>query len=312
VPVEVTVRVGDARRRTSPKPPFTLHAMSLCATFHTRAIATWLDIALGERIGLVPGEESITDYHLLAIQRAHPLEVRAHRYSKWKESRASGADWEWWLGGYSGWVALRIQAKKIDFRKQWFPGLDKSSWGKRQVDRLIESSTQDHVAPWYCFYASRDEIEAPFECRCGCVLGSSFVRGCSLVPAAHVRRLIDAKRKGFEDFIPPSIPWSCLFCCPRWGANAGRLVDRIHAVLQWAVAESDYGQPIGPEAYLPPLIERPPDYVRALLGDDDAQRSTRLSPPRHISSVLVITETGWNSEESYATPYDPHHVSRVL
>lgn len=122
--------------------------MSLCSTFHSRAITTWLDIVNGQRMNLIPSEESITDYHLLEIQRKNPFEVRSRRFTKWQESRGSGADWEWWIGGGFRWIGLRIQAKKIDFLKQAFPELARKSWRKRQVDRLIESSASDGVAPW--------------------------------------------------------------------------------------------------------------------------------------------------------------------
>ncbi len=263
----------------------------ICQTFHERAVATWLDIATGHAIGLIPGEESITDYHLLHIQREHPFEIRAHRYSKWKESRSSGADWEWWFGGHSAWTALRIQAKKIDYEAQTFPGLDRTSWRKRQVDRLIDSSADDNVSPWYCFYTSRPEREESYECRCGAVLPSSFVRGCSLLPAGHVRHLIDERRSGFLDIIPGSVPWSCLLCCPRWRGSGDPLVDRVRSYISVALRESGY-ELSDSDYEPPPIVEYPPDYVRALLGDEEAGSSVTSNPPAHISSVLVVRDDG--------------------
>jgi hypothetical protein len=258
--------------------------MTLCETFYGRSIRTWVELLHAYRAAITLNEESITDYHLLEIQLAHPFEVRTHKFSKWRESRASGADWEWWIGGmYHQWIGLRIQAKKIDFATGTYPGLPRKSWHKRQVDRLIESSAHDGVSPHYCFYTSRDEPPDTFECRCGAVLTSSYARGCSIHPAAHVRALIDAGHDRVDQIIPGSVPWSCLFCCPRWGAGQEPLADRVRAFF--TDGYPDY------ESFLPRTLEVPPDYVQQLLGPAAGfDVPAAFSPPAHVSHVLVTTD----------------------
>jgi hypothetical protein len=87
--------------------------MALINTFHNRATSTWLRLLTARQLGLHYGEEGLTDENLLCIRKKHSREVRTITFSKKRESH-TGADWEWWFMGVSGFIGFRVQAKVID------------------------------------------------------------------------------------------------------------------------------------------------------------------------------------------------------
>jgi Family of unknown function (DUF6615) len=180
--------------------------MSLCTTLHRRAVTTWSNLLTAHHSGLSLGEESITDFNLLEIASAHHREVRTYKWTKFREGRYSGADWEWWFGSATGWLGVRIQAKCLDLTVSSFPRLSHTSYKKRQVDRLIESSAKDSVVPLYCFYLATAGPEKPFECKCGMIQLTNHARGCCITRAADVRDLIDANLNHVTDVEPNFSP----------------------------------------------------------------------------------------------------------
>src|ERR1700674_228364 len=97
---------------------------SLCATFCQSAIWTWNCLKYARQTGIQLGEESLTDLNLLNIQICHPSEVRTKKFSRNTEGKVTGADWEWWFGSPSGWLGLRIQAKKLNNLSSQYDELD--------------------------------------------------------------------------------------------------------------------------------------------------------------------------------------------
>jgi len=116
------------------------------------ALATWNKIELSDRAGLRFGEESITDHNLLTLALGHP-DLIVHRYSQNREHKV-GADWEWWIGSDpTGWLCLRIQAKKVKgtvYPELAYPGDADEEY---QYDTLIRScNPRRGEHPLHVFY----------------------------------------------------------------------------------------------------------------------------------------------------------------
>ena len=58
------------------------------------------------------GEESITDWLLFALSESL-TSLKYKTFSRHKEARETGADWEWWFVDDKKALCLRIQAKKL-------------------------------------------------------------------------------------------------------------------------------------------------------------------------------------------------------
>ena len=97
--------------------------MTLCKTFKRRSLSTWNLLSKGRRIGTQLLEETLTDINLLELKLSHPSEVITTTFTKPKEG-TTGADWEWWFTGSSGyWLGFRVQAKIIELQSSVFEHL---------------------------------------------------------------------------------------------------------------------------------------------------------------------------------------------
>src|ERR1041384_2843347 len=101
-------------------------------------------------------EESITDYLLLDLVRAHPQEVVVKQFNKVKEGGKIGADWLWWFVGGGVGYGMRVQAKRMSRKGLGYDGLDRNAGktGIKQIDLLIQDAAAQNppLYPMYCFY----------------------------------------------------------------------------------------------------------------------------------------------------------------
>lgn len=278
----------------------------LCDTFQSRSRATWALLRKARLLGHQIGEETITDLNLLEIRRRHPAEIRVIPFNK-PEEGITGADWEWWFAGSTGWWApFRIQAKILSPASQEFEELHRRNrnTGEYQSDRLIREAAGNSqpIAPLFCLYSNWDTRAIRPWWRCRSFPQRSPAFGCALVPAPIIPRLRTARRKGLQDLLPFMLPWHCLVCCH--GFDQGDLAQRATALWRgmmmpmvdfvagrFPAGATDTEGGVSAEAitrfsdYAP--WERPPDYVmRALDG---------VLPevvPEGVCGIVVVREAG--------------------
>jgi len=245
----------------------------LCRTFVDRAVQTWRYVDIGARNRLIPGEETLTDINLLEIQGRHPGAVRIWRFSKWKEGRATGADWEWWIGGSGWWVGMRVQAKN------WRPGTTPKHLAARlnyrrgqQLQLLLSSSAQDGLFPLYCLYNGRRRW--PW-LTCPTCQPSPQAFGCTIVPATCVASALHSGSGAH--ILSCCRPWSCLVCGQCLGFPTGALAHQIYDSLLPAFETLQFR--------MSPLREQLPQYILALREG---------APPERLPDVarLLLIEEG--------------------
>jgi hypothetical protein len=115
-----------------------------CVLLSALAQRTWADLYDSAVLGHSLGEESITDYLVLALRRHFPHRNWMRQWSRRQEGELTGADWDWWLlyPGQRRGVGLRIQAKKIDIDLEAFAEFTAANKHGRQVEMLIESADE--------------------------------------------------------------------------------------------------------------------------------------------------------------------------
>jgi hypothetical protein len=201
------------------------------------AFSTWDKIAYGPGRNIPFREDGITSENLFALDLEHPwLNVMA--FSTAEESR-NGADWEWWIGNADdGWIALRLQAKRLYTSRRYAQlehrvGESEDLQADLLIDRSIADSTRGTpVIPLYCFYNGwidsfnspppDDAVwpEATLHSTCpshvpppNCVHVALRQYGCAVSSALTVRQLIDTPGRPFDyrNFLPQMVPWSHLF-----------------------------------------------------------------------------------------------------
>jgi uncharacterized protein DUF6615 len=260
---------------SQPSPP-------LCVTFQERAVATWDYVVTAAAAGFDAREETLTENNLVEVYRRHPVEVRLRKFSPHVESRRSGADWEWWIGGRAGWLGLRIQAKRLN-RGLRYETLAYQSRNGRQVDLLRASSAADGLVPLYCFYNAWHPTALIGPWRCPTVQPQAQLLGCSMAPASLILPLIDARppRDQLLDVLPLCFPWSCIVCCHGFAEGGASLPQRVRAFL--SAADPDSGNVA--------VRETPPSYVTEVL---ELPTGARLTPSRRrrpdLSELFIMRE----------------------
>jgi hypothetical protein len=208
-------------------------------------------------MGMALREESITDENLFRIAREHPALV-CRKFTS-REEPLNGADWEWWIGSDDeGWIALRIQAKKLVNMRYDELRYKAASAERVQCRVLVEETEREAhgraVYPFYCFYNGWDHsggwpdgipwtigCSKPANCR---TVPDVRVFGCALAPAHEVLEIIDSSTTPLEasGVLPHERPWSWIF------ANKGRsnAVDltTIHENVQRQRGEREPGDPL--------------------------------------------------------------------
>jgi hypothetical protein len=262
-----------------------------CELMRRLAARTWTDIQDGERTGIRIGEESITDRLLLDIARSMPLPSVVTKWNRFEEARLTGADFDWWfLEPDSGiGVALRIQAKRIDYFNQEFPGLKAGNRLGPQREMLKDSSLRAERHPLYLFYlASSSErtgatacgSHASNETPAGWAGGANELYGCSLTGIGAVEEAVKRGDLSLDFFWPLLLPWSCLICCQHLPGGLIRRVDWLAISLQAGAGDFREGQ----RGLRSLVTDNIPDEVWAVVNPD---YQDGLVPPPDIGATLV-------------------------
>ena len=194
---------------------------SLCKDFLRASWWTWHFMKRGYNLGLLPGEETITDNLLIYLAHRHQKQLRIYRLNKSEESKYS-ADWEWWFHTprTGTWLGMRVQAKKLNPGTLRYESLTK---GKiEQADNLIDQSSQPldeyiqkalgrkvPMVPVYVFYnywcrdaACKEQtlLEGDDWICFNCVLRwytdhqcPRYPPGCTIADARKVREVINSQ-----------------------------------------------------------------------------------------------------------------------
>ena len=276
----------------------------LCFTFQNIADRTWHAIADAYRAGLSYGEETITETNLLHLNRYHPKQIRIKAFSKRKEEPATGADWEWWIGGRGRWLGMRVQAKKIKYPGDDFGKLQTyttPSKTKPQIDMLINQAKADRLNPAYCLYVSSQTLPPIWTTTCCWYYPKQFHMGCLIGHAVALRATGSNK---LNDLAHVCLPWHCLVCdctcCPPSGSrpSGGSLANAAFALIKNSrIAGGEYGggDLDGYKDF--PLFEPQqslPDYLGPLLadewGDGSDERLRGIAEERGLSGFVILQD----------------------
>jgi hypothetical protein len=83
------------------------------------------------------GEESLTDWLLFEVSERLP-QVRYHKFNRFEEARASGADWDWWFVGNRVSMGWRVQAKKLKKDSDNYADIARANRFGLQIEKLLE------------------------------------------------------------------------------------------------------------------------------------------------------------------------------
>jgi len=209
-----------------------LNLPALAADMDALAGATWDKVVKGEQWGVKFREDSLTDHNLFTLAAAHPrLLVQKHTGPRETDS---GADWEWWVGSdATGWVVLRVQAKRV--HGFTYDRLDHGGAlpNEHQYDTLIRQCAQlpAHY-PLHVFYSGWEDVagapawpadarwqacpkgKPPGKCRHALIQDY----GCAVASSPDVRALASSglpKARYAPEHLSHSLPWSYLFRVPQ-------------------------------------------------------------------------------------------------
>lgn len=258
---------------------------ALCQTFVRLSKRTWRDIRDSQPIGI--GEESITDYLLLHLLRHHQYEVQINKFSKFKEGRTTGADWEWWLVKNDHGFPMRIQAKRIDSDSLEYPGLYKKApdGTKLQSDLLIDDAQREDCYPLYCFYNYWPRTPSGMDWNCNAYNFERDLLGCAIGDAYKVNKQIRVKSVHLMDIARFCFPWHCLVCCEGFTKMGNpSLPERARRLIE---ANSL-------DAGTVPRIREIPHYVRTLQtrreGSMHQMSAEELEFRGNVDGIMIIRE----------------------
>jgi hypothetical protein len=253
----------------------------ICQTFKDLAARTWGYLDEGVRIGMAPGEETLTDDNLMAILALHSNQVAIKRFNKRQESKI-GADWEWWFGNpANGWFGMRVQAKKLDLKQfSTYSGIDHPNNTCEQIENLIQESKAAGIFPAYCLYNTRLSPRLP-------------EWGCSITSAQAMRNALrqpQARRShtvAFKDIEKYLFPWHRLVCHPETNPpKSGGFPDFVRSSVLQGLSPDLHEDIPRPHGELP-------DYAKKVVVDvasafEDKMVSTADSPDLDLPVKYLV------------------------
>jgi hypothetical protein len=270
----------------------TLDLAALVADLDRLAFRTWEWVYSGPRVGLEMREETITEVNLLELQVRHPA-VSIRKFSTSEESR-NGADWEWWTGSdATGWLGMRIQAKKLSEARykelRYRSDLQMRIQCEVLVDEVRADAQGRALFPYYCFYNGWDHTlgwpkDTPWKVGCSkpancATVPDVRVFGCALAPAADVLDVVRGNRRALrkEVTLPLQHPWS-------WYFGGHPLNGAVSDV--WGILRSLVG-PTSSDAPAPSLFEELPPYARAVRDRREPSELRQFSDDVPTAYVMV-------------------------
>ena len=208
------------------------------------------------------GEESITDWLLFALSESL-TSLKYKTFSRHKEARETGADWEWWFVDDKKALCLRIQAKKLFASKDNYNSLAYTNKYGLQIEKLIDNAKTKNALPFYTFYYS-----SPCNPKVLCAGTTWNKKDCGIFisPAKQLYNdfIIHGKKKVTDsDILTLSNPLHCLVCC----TNATS-VDEVYRHISMSYKES-----ITEEEG---LHDSAPNYVLFLLNQKESEEIPEL------------------------------------
>lgn len=192
--------------------------MTLVSTLETLAVDTWERLRDARALGILFGEETITDILLLDLKRKASPRSRVIQTPKSKE-KDNGTDWEWWLGSNRrGWIRLAIQAKKLHLEKGKYTTLSHKVGTQLQINLLEKYALANHAIPAYVLYNHLSPSIATKGWNCCDSEIDVRQLACTVTPSSVVRKaIVTLGAKRFIDIHgdPQTIPWRCLAKCKR-------------------------------------------------------------------------------------------------
>ena len=168
-----------------------------------------LSFAYQDNIRVSYGEETITESCLLNLKRKLGPLVDIDTFSKSKESKVTGADWEWHFVGSKFVASFRVQAKRVTKNGGISGVLRQSKTSPApQADLLISDAKKHNMVPLHCFYCAEEHrtkwVAAPTSAE-GHV---PLLTGCLIADAATVRL---ANPKNLTEIEQLTVPWHFMF-----------------------------------------------------------------------------------------------------
>jgi hypothetical protein len=227
-------------------------------------VARWLDRHPAVK------EESLTDWLPDFLEENSP-DVRYYEFDRCEETSFLGADWDWWLLLENGCFRVRVQAKKLQLGKNYYPELIQSNQTDSQIDLLLDSSAAKGFYPLYLFYAKPEDFE-----RCRVLPTPTALTICGAQEIYELAFGTPRHHIEYEDIRALSVPLECLFYCP---------VTRDFPAN-------------GPEQFFRHYFQTPlrGRIEEAEVPGDDLHRGYEENVPRIIRSLLKMRERDAKTE----------------
>jgi hypothetical protein len=254
--------------------------LPLCNIIQRKSIWIWNTLRSARQNQSKIGEESITDFFVLALKAASNGAYYIESFTRPRE-KISGADWELWLSGPSGkWLGLRVQAKVISLDGQKYSQLHyKRKDNSLQIDQLIADAKKHNAIPLYCLYSYWQRHEANrIDWPCQSLNKNSKLFGASTLSAYTVKKLAP-NDKSLTSVSKNLSPLHCIFCCH--GYQSGDLPARAYGFLR----ERGYV----PDGLV--LLPNPPDYVKQIMEMEKEPYGDLDIADENLSRITVIRET---------------------
>ncbi len=180
------------------------------------------------------GEESLTDWFLWKLSEELPF-AYYQKFTRFEESRETGADWEWWFKTQKVCLGLRIQAKRLRPGESHYPGIAHSSGNVLQIDRLMDAAEEDNLLPLYCFY-HREDADSGVICPAAGAPGQPPPTTVLMAWAKTVYKDVietgqpRGRRLDADALVALSNPLACFFCCPQ--PRSGNVVRGLYRYLK--------------------------------------------------------------------------------
>ena len=151
-------------------------------------------------------EESLTDWLLFDLSQQIPR-ITYRTFSRHKEARKTGADWEWWFLFQTFAFKMRVQAKKLFPYKDHYKGIAYKNRYGRQIERLLDDAKLENFMPFYAFYTAET---ADVMCQVHRNAEGVFIAGGNSI----YDEVISVPRRPIssQDLLKHSLAISCFFC----------------------------------------------------------------------------------------------------
>jgi hypothetical protein len=270
-------------------------SVDLCNIFQALATRVWYRMYRSEATRIWLREDGITALNLQDLSDAAPSELVVVDFSPYRESRVTGADWEWWFVDDAGAWGAAVQAKCVKDGAYDFGYTPRGS-KTRQVDRLIQyCASFGDLHPLYCLYNYWSaSIPATERWTCPTISPFDGLWGCAIADGFNIQAIASKTPSSLATVYTMLQPWHCLVCCP--GASTAGIGHRARFVASRAAslvgrAATNRGEQIrGIVPVLPSLPDRIIQLLEARVTDAEPQRGLVLDlwlddPP---AGVVVV------------------------